>query len=52
MGALSGGGGVSRLLVDYDPGIASDILDVLFKPNAGASLHILKVEIGGDSEVL
>ena len=26
------------------------ILDYLFKPNFGASLHILKVEIGGDAQ--
>jgi O-glycosyl hydrolase len=43
IGALSGGGGVTRLLVDYDPQVASDILDLLFKPNAGASLQIIKV---------
>uniref|UniRef100_A0A7N6A8D6 Galactocerebrosidase n=1 Tax=Anabas testudineus TaxID=64144 RepID=A0A7N6A8D6_ANATE len=28
----------------------SQILDYLFKPNFGASLHILKVEIGGDAQ--
>ena len=48
IGALSGGG-VTRLLIDYDPALQADILDVLFKPNAGASLQIIKVEIGGDS---
>jgi galactosylceramidase len=32
-----------------DP-VRSNILDYLFKPNFGASLHILKVEIGGDSQ--
>lgn len=50
IGALSGGGGVTRLLVDYDPRVASDILDLLFKPKAGASLQIIKVEIGGDTQ--
>jgi hypothetical protein len=50
IGALSGGGGVTRLLLDYDPAIQQDILDILFKPNAGASLQIIKVEIGGDTQ--
>jgi hypothetical protein len=47
-GGLSGGGGTSRLLIDYPPQQQSEILDYLFKPNYGASLQILKVEIGGD----
>ena len=46
IGALSGGGGVTRLLIDYPRALQDDILDVLFKPNAGASLQIIKVEIG------
>lgn len=46
IGALSGGGGVTRLLVDYPPAIQQDIFDILFQPNAGASLQIIKVEIG------
>ena len=46
IGALSGGGGVTRLLVDYPPAIQQDIFDTLFKPNAGASLQLIKVEIG------
>ncbi len=50
IGALSGGGGVTRLLLDYDPALQQDILDILFKPNAGASLQIIKVEIGGDTQ--
>jgi galactosylceramidase len=45
IGALSAGAS-SRLLWDYPADIASDILDYLFKPNFGASLSILKVEIG------
>lgn len=49
VGGLSGGGGTSRLLYDYPAQQQSDILDYLFKPNYGASLHILKVEIGGDT---
>ena len=48
IGGLSGGGGTSRLLYDYPPQQQSEILDYLFKPNYGASLQILKVEIGGD----
>jgi hypothetical protein len=49
VGGLSGGGGTSRLLFDYPAQQQSEILDYLFKPNYGASLHILKVEIGGDT---
>ncbi|KAJ3613851.1 hypothetical protein NHX12_020095, partial [Muraenolepis orangiensis] len=40
----------SRLLVNYAEPYRSQILDYLFKPNFGASLHILKVEIGGDAQ--
>lgn len=46
-GALSAGAS-SRLLYDYPEPYRSDILDYLFKPNFGANLHHLKVEIGGD----
>src|SRR5208283_5570955 len=49
LGAISGGGGNSRLLIDYPEPMRSQILDYLFKPNYGASLQILKVEIGGDA---
>ena len=42
IGALSGGGATSRLLIDYPEPQRSDILDYLFKPNFGASLQILK----------
>ena len=49
VGAISGGGGTSRLLWDYPAQQQSEILDYLFKPNFGASLQILKVEIGGDT---
>ncbi len=49
VGGLSGGGGTSRLLFDYPTQQQSEILDYLFKPNFGASLHILKCEIGGDT---
>ncbi|KAJ6661280.1 hypothetical protein lerEdw1_015417 [Lerista edwardsae] len=50
IGAISGGGATSRLLGDYSEPYRSQILDYLFKPNFGASLHILKVEIGGDAQ--
>lgn len=49
-GGLSGGGATSRLLIDYKEPQRSDILDYLFLPNYGASLQVLKVEIGGDSQ--
>ncbi|CAH1192928.1 hypothetical protein PAECIP111891_00462 [Paenibacillus allorhizoplanae] len=47
-GVLSGGGGNTKLLIDYPEPYRSDILDYLFKPNFGASYQELKVEIGGD----
>jgi len=49
IGAISGGGGNSRLLADYPAAQQSQILDYLFKPDYGANLQILKVEIGGDA---
>ncbi|HEX4472423.1 MAG TPA: NPCBM/NEW2 domain-containing protein [Nocardioides sp.] len=49
VGAISGGGGNSRLLIDYPAKQRSQILDYLFKPGAGANLQILKLEIGGDA---
>ena len=49
IGAISGGGGNSRLLIDYPGRPAQQILDYLFKPGYGADLQILKVEIGGDT---
>ncbi|ESO89802.1 hypothetical protein LOTGIDRAFT_218637 [Lottia gigantea] len=50
IGGLSGGGATSKLLVNYPEEQRNQILDYLFKPNFGASLHILKVEIGGDAQ--
>src|SRR5665213_3164927 len=47
IGGLSAGAG-ARLLIDYPEPQRSELLDFLFKPNFGASLHHLKVEIGGD----
>src|ERR687884_2303956 len=49
VGAISGGGGNSRYLIDYPDQQRNDILDYLFKPDYGAALQILKVEIGGDA---
>ena len=48
IGALSAGG-TTRLLIDYPPNIRNQTLDYLFKPNFGACLQIIKVEIGGDT---
>ena len=47
LGAVSAGAS-SRLLIDYPEPQRSEILDYLFKPDFGASLQHLKVEIGGD----
>jgi O-glycosyl hydrolase len=49
VGAISGGGGNSRLLIDYPEPERGQILDYLFRPGYGASLQILKAEIGGDT---
>eukprot|EP01083_Nonionella_stella_P150791 480907_1 len=49
IGGLSGGGATSRLLWDYDDQYQNEILDYLFKPYFGASLHLLKTSIGGDT---
>jgi len=50
IGGLSGGGATSVLLPPYPAQQKAEILDFLFKPNYGASLHMLKVEIGGDAQ--
>src|SRR6185436_3174250 len=49
VGAISGGGGNSRLLIDYPEPQRGQILDYLFKPGYGAAVQILKLEIGGDT---
>ena len=49
VGAISGGGGNSRLLIDYPEPQRSQVLDYLFKPGYGAAVQILKSEIGGDT---
>ncbi len=51
VGGVSAGAS-SELLVDYPEPYRSDILDYLFKPNFGASLQHLKVEIGADAVVV
>ncbi len=43
VGGLSGGGATSRLLPAYPPEQQSLLLDLLFLPNYGASLNVLKV---------
>ena len=50
IGGLSGGGATSRLLPTYPQPYVDQILDFLFLPGFGASLQILKVEIGGDAQ--
>ncbi|MBV9094942.1 MAG: hypothetical protein JO132_13900 [Streptosporangiaceae bacterium] len=50
IGAISGGGGNSRLLIDYPPRERAQILDYLFSPRYGASLQMLKLEIGGGGD--
>eukprot|EP00759_Apiculatamorpha_spiralis_P041702 PhF_6_TR40219/c0_g1_i1/m.59754/K01202/GALC; galactosylceramidase len=50
IGGLSGGGATSVFLPSYPKQQRDEILDYLFKPNFGASLQILKVEIGGDAQ--
>src|SRR3982751_1958920 len=49
VGAISGGGGNSRLLIDYPEPQRSQLLDYLFRPGYGAAAQVLKVEIGGDT---
>ncbi|GAA2885400.1 galactosylceramidase [Actinoplanes cyaneus] len=49
VGAVSGGGGNSRLLIDYPEPQRGQVLDYLFTPGYGAALQVLKVEIGGDT---
>ncbi|AUG75496.1 galactosylceramidase [Kitasatospora sp. MMS16-BH015] len=49
IGAISGGGGNSRLLADYPEPQRAQLLDYLFKPGYGAALQTLKLEIGGDT---
>jgi hypothetical protein len=48
LGAILGGGGNARYLEEYPAAQRAQILDYLFKPGYGASLQLLKLEIGGD----
>jgi hypothetical protein len=48
IGAISGGGGNTRLLTDYPPAQRNAILNYLFTPGYGANLQMLKLETGGD----
>jgi hypothetical protein len=47
VGAISAGA-CSRLLIDYPEPQRTELLDYLFRPNYGAALQHLKVEIGGE----
>jgi len=47
LGAVLGGGGNARYLMDYPATERGQILDYLFKPGYGAALQLLKLEIGG-----
>jgi O-glycosyl hydrolase len=49
VGAVLGGGGNARYLMDYPARQRNQILNYLFKPGYGAALQILKLEIGGDA---
>lgn len=48
VGAVLGGGDNSRYLADYPKQQRDQMLNDLFKPGYGASLQLLKIEIGGD----
>jgi hypothetical protein len=48
VGAISSGGN-DRYLLDYPERQRNEILDYLFTPGFGASLQLLKAEIGGDA---
>jgi hypothetical protein len=48
VGAILGGGGNARYLVEYPAPQRRAVLDYLFKPGYGAALQLLKLEIGGD----
>jgi Glycosyl hydrolase family 59/Galactocerebrosidase, C-terminal lectin domain len=48
VGAVLGGGGNARYLEEYPTAVRKQILGYLFKYNFGASLQLLKLEIGGD----
>lgn len=49
IGAISGGGATGRLLFDYPEPQRSQIMDLIWKPQFGASLQQQKVELAGES---
>ena len=49
VGAILGGGGNARYLEDYPAARRAQIMNYLFEPGYGASLQLLKLEIGGDA---
>lgn len=49
IGIVNGGGSTSVLLKDYPEPQRSQILDLVYKPNFGASVSALLVEIPGDA---
>src|ERR1700689_2457177 len=49
VGAISGGGGNSRLLIDYPPAERKQIPPSVFG-SRGAALQLLKLELGGDAD--
>ena len=49
LGGCSAGTG-PRLLIDYAEPARSELLDFLFLPHHGASLDIIKLEIGGQGD--
>ena len=49
VGAILGGGGNARYLEDYPAAQRAQIMNYLFEPGYGASLQLLKLEIGGDA---
>jgi hypothetical protein len=50
VGAVLGGGGNARYLEEYPRRERDQIMDYLFKPDYGASLQVLKLEIGGGAD--
>jgi hypothetical protein len=50
VGGISGGGATSRLFFDYPEPARSSLLDLLWKPQYGASFQHSKVEIPADAD--
>ena len=49
IGGVSAGGSTA-LLPMYEESLRNQVLDLLFKPSFGASLQVLKVEIGSEAQ--